>query len=419
MGKTVCVIGLGYVGLPLANLCSLKGYETYGLDNNEEKIRLMKKGISLIKGIKINPALKITNNPSIINKCDIIIVCVPTPIYKNNLPNLSSIKSASSIISQNLRKDQLVIIESTINPGVTEEIILPILEKSGLKTGEDFHLAHCPERINPGDKKWNITNIPRVIGAISEDGLKRAVKFYKSILNSKIKEMSSIKSAEAVKIIENAFRDINIAFVNEVAKSFDLLDIDIIEVIEGASTKPFAFMPHHPSCGVGGHCIPIDPYYLIEKAKKVGFNHEFLKLARAINRSMPYYTIKLLEEKLKSMKKTIKNSNIGVLGLAYKGGIDDIRESPSLKIISNLKNLGAKVYYYDPHLRNKSNVRNLKELLEKSDYLILATNHKEFIDLEQKLFKNYNIKIIIDGKNCLDREKIKKLGIIYKGIGRS
>ncbi len=418
MDKKVCVIGLGYVGLPLANLCSLKGYEAYGLDSNKDKIKLLKKNVSPIKGIKVNPNLNLTNNTLVINKCDIIIVCVPTPIDKNNLPDLRFIKSASEAISKNLKKNQLIIIETTISPGVTEEIIMPILEKSKLKAGNDFYLAHCPERINPGDKKWNVTNIPRVVGAISNKGIKKTVKFYKSIINAKITEMSSVKSAEAVKIIENAFRDINIAFVNELAKSFDILGIDTKEVINGASTKPFSFMPHYPGCGVGGHCIPVDPYYLIEKAKQVGFAHEFLSLAREINKSMPSYTIRLLEEKLKSIKKTIKNAKIGVLGLAYKKDIDDTRESPSLTIIKNLKALGAKVYYYDPYLKKKSNTPNLKKLLKKSDYLILATEHKEFLDVNPLLFKEYNIKIIIDGKNCLNKEKIKKLGIIYKGIGR-
>ncbi|MAH02033.1 hypothetical protein CMO87_02275 [Candidatus Woesearchaeota archaeon] len=219
--------------------------------------------------------------------------------------------------------------------------------------------------------------------------------------------------------MENTFRDINIAFINEMAMSFDKEGIDILEVIKGASTKPFAFMPHYPGAGVGGHCIPVDPYYLIEKAKQTGFSHKFLSLAREINNNMSNYTVKLLEEVLQKLKKTIKNAKIGVLGLAYKADVDDVRESPAFKIIKILKKKDADVFVFDPYVKKGTNVENLNELLQKSDYIILVTAHNKFKNIDLNKLKENNVKIVIDGRNCLDKEKIKSMGIMYHGIGRS
>jgi nucleotide sugar dehydrogenase len=230
--------------------------------------------------------------------------------------------------------------------------------------------------------------------------------------------MKSIREAEAVKIMENSFRDINLAFVNELAKSFDILDIDIVDVIKGASTKPFAFMPHWPSRGVGGHCIPVDPFYLIERAKASGFDHEFLKIARKVNNSMPEYTVELLQDALNKVKMPLNGTAVGLMGVSYKANIADLRESPALKIIKHLKRHNADVLVFDPYTEKHSTVKTLEELLEKSDALILATNHKEFIEADPALFKKHGIKVIIDGMNCLDKEAIEKHGIIYKGIGR-
>jgi nucleotide sugar dehydrogenase len=229
--------------------------------------------------------------------------------------------------------------------------------------------------------------------------------------------MKSIRAAEAVKIMENSFRDINIAFVNELAKSFSLMDIDIKDVIEGASTK-FSFMPHFPSCGVGGHCIPVDPYYLIERAKENGFDHKFLRTAREINNSMPAYTVELLQDALNELKMPMKGTSVGILGIAYKANVDDVRESPSKKIMELVKNYGSNMLVFDPHIPQKSNVKNIEELLKKSQAIILVTDHNEFKSIEPNTFKKYGIKVVIDGKNCLDRNAIRKLGIVYKGIGR-
>jgi len=230
--------------------------------------------------------------------------------------------------------------------------------------------------------------------------------------------MNSIKAAEATKTIENAFRDINIAFVNELAKSFDQLGIDVVEVIKGASSK-FSFMPHWPSCGVGGHCIPVDPYYLIQKAEAVGFSHDFLKLARRINNNMPNYTVELLQDALNELKLPIKNTSIGVLGISYKANIGDTRESPSFKIIEQLEKMGAKIITFDPFVKKHSTEKSLKDILKKSVAIIVATDHSDFVNMiDGDILKESKVKLVIDGKNCLDKNNIEACGIKYKGIGR-
>jgi nucleotide sugar dehydrogenase len=309
-------------------------------------------------------------------------------------------------------------LESTVNPGVCEEVVMPIFDHAGYKIGKDYFLAHCPERINPGDPKWNVTNIPRVVGSYDAEGLKIALEFYQSIVDAVIRPMKSLREAEAVKIVENSFRDINIAFVNELARSFDKWGIDTKDVILGAATKPFAFMPHFPSCGVGGHCIPVDPYYLIERAKESGFDHKFLRTAREINNAMPNYTVELLQDELNNLGIAMKGTKVGIMGISYKANVDDVRESPAIKIIEIAKEYGAKVSVFDPHILKDSTVKSLEALLKNSEALILVTDHKEFVEIDPKLFKKFKIKVIIDGKNCLDKNAIKKLGIVYKGIGR-
>ena len=421
--KTICIIGLGYVGLPLAVQCALKGYKVYGLEKDSQKNKLINSGISPNKEpfLKDNLAkvkLEATRDQKVIKKSDIVIICVPTPVDEKYYPILEPIITATKSIANNLKKDQLVIVESTINPGVCEEVVEPIFAAKGYKVDKDYFLAHCPERINPGDPKWDVTNIPRVVGSFGKKGLSLALKFYRSIIDAEITPMKSIREAEAVKIMENSFRDVNIAFVNELAKSFDKLGIDIIDVIKGASTKPYAFMPHWPGRGVGGHCIPVDPYYLIERAKLSGFDHQFLKIARKVNNSMPAYTVELLQDALNKIKLPMNGTNVGVMGISYKANVADLRESPYIKIIKYLKDYKTNIFSFDPHVPDESNVKNLEELLKKSKVLILVTDHKEFKEISPSLFKKYGIKVIIDGMNCLNKQEIEKFGIIYKGIGR-
>lgn len=426
--KAITIVGLGYVGLPLACLCAEKSYKVYGLDIDKNKVYLINQNQSpiedgyVIKKLKnLKEGIKATTDAKeCIPNSDIVIVCVPTPVDRNNSPDLTALMESVSAISRFIKQNTLLVIESTVYPGTVEELVVPILKKERFDAYKnDVFVAHCPERIDPGNKKWVIENLPRVVGGITKEATKKAAEFYRSIIDADIVELSGVKAAEATKIMENTFRDVNIAFVNEMAKSFDKAGIDIVEVIRGASTKPFAFMPHFPGAGVGGHCIAQDPYYMIERGKQLGFNHEFLMLARKINNSMPKYTVELLEQQLQKLKKSIKNSKVGVLGLAYKANVDDIRESPAFEIINILNTKGADVFIFDPNVKNGSNVKDLDELLNKSDYVILVTDHNEFKNMDLEKLKKHKILAVIDGRNCLDKEKIKSMGILYHGIGRS
>lgn len=421
--EVVCVIGLGYVGLPLAVRAKERGYDVIGLELDEKKVELINKKISPIEDEFLTKNLpifsfKATSDVREIKKADIVLICVPTPVDHLYNPDLGPVRGACEMIANNFKKGALVVLESTVNPGVSEEVVKPIFESYGYKIGTDVFIAHCPERINPGDSKWNVTNIPRVVGAFTPKGLARAKAFYESIVDGTIRPMKHIREAEACKVVENSFRDINIAFVNELAKSFDALDIDVKDVIEGASTKPFAFMAHYPGRGIGGHCIPVDPYYLIERAKKAGFDHKFLRTSREINNSMPDYTVELLQDKLNDVKLPLNGTDIGILGISYKANVDDDRESPYYAIVKALKKHKAKIHSFDPHILSKSSCKTLEALLKKSQAVILMTNHKEFGIVTGKLLKKYGVKVVVDGMNSLDKDEIKKSGVIYKGIGR-
>lgn len=420
----IAVIGLGYVGLPLALLADRKGYDVVGILRNEEKAKQINNRIPPFKDKELekylpNSKFLATTDYNKIGNSSIIIVCVPTPIDDNHMPDYSPVISACTSIAEVLKKGQLVILESTVNPGVSEEIMIPLIGKiSGLKCGKDYYLAHCPERINPGDPKWNVENINRVVGGYDEVSLEKAAKFYESILTGTVTRMGSLKEAEACKVVENSFRDINIAFVNELALSFSKLGIDVVSVIKGASTKPFAFMAHYPGCGVGGHCIPVDPYYLIEYAKHNGFHHDFLSLARRINNQMPHETVNLVIKGLNKVKKSLKGSKVTVLGLAYKAGIDDDRESPSYEIIKKLKEFGANICVYDPYLKNKSDAADLDEALRDSEAIVLVTPHDEFKQINPQFLHKYFIKVLVDGRNYYSKEEFTQNGIVYLGIGR-
>lgn len=422
--KTVSVIGLGYVGLPLAVRASEKQYTVIGFDLDERKIKALKAGKRIWKDTYIEEnfskyPFKVTMNQKDIASADVHIICVPTPVDAAHHPDLSPVIGASEIVATHTKKGALVILESTVNPYVSEEVVRPIFEKHGFTIGKDIFISHCPERINPGDPKWNVTNIPRVVGSFDKKGLDMSLQFYRSVVDADIRPMKTIREAEAVKILENSFRNINIAFVNEIARSFDKLDIDVKDVIDGAATKPFAFMAHYPSCGIGGHCIPVDPHYLVERAKVSGFDHEFLKLAIKTNDEMPEYTVERLQDALNENKMPMKGTVIGVLGISYKANVEDVRESPSFEVIKHLKKHYAKVETFDPYVKDQSSMKSLEAILKKSQAIIVATNHKEFIEaLTPALLKKHSIKVIIDGKNCLDRDAFKKAGIIYKGIGR-
>jgi nucleotide sugar dehydrogenase len=421
---TVCIVGLGYVGLPLAVRAAEKGYTVIGFDISQKTIATLQSGKSHFFDEYVDANLtkfpfEATTDATRIKEADIVLVCVPTPVDEFHNPDLTPVISSMETVAKNLKSGALVVLESTVNPGVSEEVVAPIFEAAGWKLSETVFLAHCPERINPGDPKWNVTNIPRVVGSFDAAGLERALEFYRSLVDGEIRPMRSIREAEAVKIVENSFRDINIAFVNELALSFDKLGIDVKDVIQGASTKPFAFMAHFPSCGVGGHCIPVDPYYLIERAKRAGFDHKFLRQAREINNYMPEYTVELLQDALNDVKKPLNGTKVGVLGLAYKANIADLRESPSFEIIKHLKKHHAEVITFDPFVLDKSSVSDFETFLEQSEAIILATNHSIFIEtITPELLKKHHIPVLIDGKNCLNKDAFRESDILYKGIGR-
>lgn len=423
--ETVTVIGMGYVGFPLAcAIAKSEKYEVYGLDLDGVKIRKINRRVSPIKDKQAEEDLKSvkiigTLDSSVLTKSKFIIICVPTPVNGNKEPDLTPVIKAVEEIARHLQKGQVIILESTVNPGVCEEVIIPLLEKSRLKCGIDFELAHCPERIDPGNHTWNVYNIPRNIGGATKEGTHLAAEFYRSFLNAPVNEMSGLKVAESTKIVENVFRDVNIALVNELAESFDKLKIDLTEVISGASTKPFAFIPHYPGCGVGGHCIAVDPYYLINYAEKHGFDHRLLKLARKINSNMPNYTVEKLEKGLQELGLKIKGAKIGLLGLSYKANVGDLRESPAIDIKKILEEKGAEVYVSEPYCSNDSAecrkhvISTTEEVLEKSQAVILADCHDEF-----KHIKDWKrVKLVVSCHNCLEREDLKKKGVLYKGIG--
>jgi len=422
--KRIVVVGLGYVGLPLALLASEKGYEVTGLDIDQRKIDALAKGKSYIDGIEDSgikdSSTVFTADPAIVAEAEAVIICVPTPVDKNKQPDLSPVKSSITSIAPHLQPHTLVVLESTVNPGVCDEVAIPLLESlTKFTVGMDLYLAHCPERINPGDPKWNVSNINRVIGANSEKELKIARELYESLIDAQIKPMGSLKEAEAVKVVENSFRDINIAFVNELAMSFHKLGINLENVIDGAATKPFAFMAHRPGCGVGGHCIPVDPYYLIEYAHTYGFEHDFLRLARSINERMPHFTVELLEETLNKIKLPINGTKITLLGLSYKANVGDDRESPAYEILELLKEAGADLAVYDPYIAKGSTVSSLEEALEHATAIVIATGHKEFADLTPKALTKANVKAIVDGRNVFrsTKQAFQDANIVYTGIG--
>ena len=427
--NTACVgvIGLGYVGLPLA-LSFSKKFHTIGFDVNEKCINLLKSGKSYILDIKdvdlqeyLNNSFNPTADPQQLKHCDFLIICVPTPLTENMEPDLSYIKSACTTISNILTAGQFVILESTTYPGTTDEIVLNILKTSGLQVEKDFGLAYSPERIDPGNKNFNVENTPKVVGGINEECTELAVALYSSIIQ-KVVKVTDCRTAESVKIVENIFRNVNIALVNELSLIFDKMGIDTWEVINAASSKPYGFMPFYPGPGVGGHCIPLDPFYMSYKAKKYGIIPRFIETSGEINNFMRIHTINLIEKGLQKVNKNIYGSNIAVMGLAYKKNINDTRESPSAKIIEELINLGAKIKVFDPFadfITTKEgsffSEKCIEDTLKESDCSVFITDHDLFNELDLRKYL-YLMKspIIIDCKNLFNELD----GAMYLGIGK-
>jgi UDP-N-acetyl-D-glucosamine dehydrogenase len=390
------VIGLGYVGLPLVKLFLTKGFRVTGFDIDPKKVASLNKGRSYIRHISTRElreflgkkAFRATTDFAGLRLVDVIIICVPTPLDAHKNPDLSYVLDTTRVIARHLRKGQLVILESTTYPGTTDEEMLPILAETGLRPGRDFFLAFSPEREDPGNKSYTTGTIPKVVGGLTPACRRLAKLLYDQIIVRTV-PVSSTRVAEAVKLLENIFRSVNIALVNELKIIFERLDIDVWEVIRAASSKPFGYMPFYPGPGFGGHCIPVDPYYLTYKAKEVDYSTKFIELAGEINTRMPYYVVNKTVEALNRRGKSIKNARILVLGIAYKKDIDDQRESPALKIISVLKEKGARVSYNDPYVPRSAGHREYPGLdlssvpltaarLRASDAVIIATDHSVY-----------------------------------------
>ena len=420
------IIGLGYVGLPLAREFLNAGFSVLGFDIDPVKVEKINRGESYIKHIqsgfiasyvKTNK-FSATNDFTCLKEVDVIIICVPTPLGEHKEPDLTFVLNTTKTIAANLRKGHVVVLESTTYPGTTEEELLPILESTGLQVGKDFFLGFSPEREDPGNKKFSTKTIPKIVSGVTEHCLDIIKTLYDQIIIQTV-PVSSPRVAEAVKLLENIYRAVNIALVNELKTVFDRMGIDIWEVIEGAKTKPFGYHPFYPGPGLGGHCIPIDPFYLTWKAKEYDISTRFIELAGEINAYMPYYVVEKTIKALNAHKKSIKGAKILLLGLSYKPDIDDLRESPALKIMELLMREGADVDYSDPYfpelppLRkykfDKKSVNIVPKTLKNYDCIVITTNHSTF-DYDMIL---EHAKLIVDTRNALKLKGIVN-GKVYK-----
>ena len=412
----VAVIGLGYVGLPLATAFAEKGIFVYGLDVDQRKVDKLLNGksyISTITSTRVRPVIESgkfvpSTNFAFLRKTDCVIICVPTPLTKTKDPDLQFIIATTEQIRKYLHKGQLVVLESTTYPGTTDEVMLPVLESTGLKEGKDFFLAFSPEREDPGNKDHSVTKIPKVVGGVSASATELAVLLYGNVA-PKIVPVSSARVAEAVKMLENTYRAVNIALVNELKMLFERMDIDVWEVINTAATKPFGYHAFYPGPGLGGHCIPIDPFYLSWKAKQYNFQAKFIELAGEVNVRMPEYVVGKVIDALNVKSKSLNGAKVLILGVAYKKNVDDIRESPALEIIELLEHRGAKVMYHDPFIPaipkmrkydiKKSSVSLTPAEVRKYDCVVVVTDH-DSVDYGMVL---KNTKLIVDSRNVFPR----------------
>lgn len=413
---TVAVIGMGYVGFPLARALHHAGYEIIGFDVDDRKIEMMKRGESylghfgddffrsLTEGERFTP----TSDPSSIKDADVVLLCVPTPLGKNQEPDLSYVLESTRMVSENMREGQLIVLESTTYPGTTREQMLPILDQSGLVHGRDFFVAFSPEREDPGRAGMSTAQIPKLVGGLDDTSTDLAVNFYSKAIQQ-VHRVSSAEIAEAAKILENVYRAVNIALVNELKMVFGRLDIDVWEVIEAASTKPFGFQAFYPGPGLGGHCIPIDPFYLAWRAKQVGYPTRFIELAGEINSAMPKAVVDRVAEAVRDRGKDIAGARIMVSGIAYKPDIDDIRETPAAPIIELLQSLQAEVCYHDPHCPifpemkkhslDLASVDLSPEVLQSMDCVVIVTDHAA-VDYEMI---GQNASLVVDTRNAMEQ----------------
>jgi UDP-N-acetyl-D-glucosamine dehydrogenase len=418
------VIGLGYVGLPLAVSYGEGGYEVVGFDVIKEKVKMINRGKSYIDDIsnaRLKPLvaegkLKATTDEKLLAKMDCVSICVPTPLSKTKDPDISFILAALEWVRKYVHKDMLIVLESTTYPGTTDEVIRPKLEESGLKVGKDFYLAFSPERVDPGNATFNTQNTPRVVGGATPKCTRIAKAYYEAVIPN-IYAVSSTQAAEMVKLLENTFRSVNIGLVNEMAVMCHRLGLDVWEIIGAAATKPFGFMPFYPGPGLGGHCIPIDPHYLSWKLKTLNYYARFIELAGDINSHMPEYVVDRITTMLNDSGKSIRGSKIVILGVAYKKNITDVRESPALDVMKLIEKLGAKMHYNDPYVPSiKWHNGSLKStkltalLLKSADLTIILTDHTDYdyqwiVDNSNMVFDTRNATAFVKG----NKKKIAKL----------
>jgi len=417
--KRIAIIGLGYVGLPLALRFAETGHSVVGVDSDPAKVRVLNKGKSYIRHIPSkdvsffvqNKQFTATSHFAEVAKADAILICVPTPLNNFREPDLSFVLNTGKSIAPHIKNGTVVVLESTTYPGTTEGELRKVLEEgSGKKAGEDFHLAFSPEREDPGNPQSDVKSMPKLVGGLTPKCLKEALKVYSSAVENLV-PVSSCRVAEAAKLTENIFRSVNIALVNELKMIYERMSIDIWEVIEAAKTKPFGFMPFYPGPGLGGHCIPIDPFYLTWKAREFEMHTKFIELAGQINTSMPEYVVGKTAEALNDEGKALKGSRILILGLAYKPNVDDDRESPSYVIMDHLERRGAKVFYSDPYVprikltRKHPRLAGRKSLPVSQDFdaIVICTAHEEFKGID---FSKFEIPVI-DTRNCVFKKNSK------------
>jgi UDP-N-acetyl-D-glucosamine dehydrogenase len=423
MKRDVAIVGAGYVGLPLARVFADAGKLVLLVDVDPDRVAQLNRGESYIEDVPsetLGPMVEdgriaATTDYGELREADAILVALPTPLSRQREPDLRILIAASTEIAKHLRPRHLVVLESTTYPGTTREQVQPVLEAgSGLQAGRDFHLAFSPERVDPGREDWTMKNVTKVVGGVDEGSTAAAVALYSSAIDV-VHPVSSPEAAELTKLLENIFRSVNIALVNELAQLCDRMNIDVWEVIDAAATKPFGFMPFKPGPGLGGHCIPVDPFYLTWKAREYGFYTEFIELAGKVNESMPYYCRSVVSQALNhSRQRSLKGSRILVLGVAYKPDISDTRESPAVKLISLLQNAGADVDYHDPHVPSftENGILMSSSPLEPGDYdcVVVVTNHSG-IDYD-RLVDDANLVVDLrnaTGKNGKHSDKVWKL----------
>ena len=417
----VGVIGLGYVGLPLATEFASRGFNAIGFEVDSNKVEQINSGQSYIGDVASDSIketvdagrLKATTDFDDLKGCDVIIICVPTPLRKTKEPDVSFILAAAEEIKRRLRRGQLIILESTTYPGTTDEVLLPMFEETGLKLDEDFLLAFSPERVDPGNPQFKTHNIPKVVGGVTDDSTAAAACLYSQIVND-VHAVTSARVAEAAKLLENTFRAVNIGMANEMARLCYALNIDTWEVIRAAATKPFGFMAFYPGPGIGGHCIPLDPHYLSWKARQHGFDSRFIGLAEEVNSRMPEHVVQLVADGLNDDRKAMNGARVLLLGVAYKKDVDDVRESPALSIIDRLREKGCEVSYHDPFVREVrfddshtegsgeplSSVALTDDEIRSADCIVIVTNHTE-IDYRRV---TELAALVVDTRNALNSE---------------